>query len=162
MADHNRISAVLSDADIAEIEGHLDAIRAKLPFLITLTTQQRRELAKMGEKSIGFEEKCEAYMQSHPQFLPGYISLEEILKDRQLRTQLLRISPKAESYVNALDDTLMLTNSELWKADLAYYKSVQEAAKRGIADAEAIAADLSSRFTGGPRPTTPPPAAPAS
>ena len=148
MSTLNRISATLSDADVTELDGHLDAIRAKMPFLITLTTQERRELAKMGEKSIGFEEKCETYMQSHPQFLPGFVGLDDVSKGRALRSQLLHLLAQQQALLAAVQDTLMQIGSNVWSSDLAYYKSVQEAAKRGLPDAEAIYKDLSSRFPG--------------
>lgn len=156
MADLNRVSAVLSEADLLEIEAHLDAIRAKMPFLVSLTAQERRELAKLGEKSVGFEEKCETYMRSHPQFLPGFLSLEEINKDRALRSQLLRVRAKEQALADDTADTAMVTGSEVWRADLAYYKNVQEAAKHGVPGAEAIYQDLASRFPGNSRPATPP------
>ena len=158
MSSLNRISATLSDADITEIEGHLDAIRAKMPFLITLTAQERREKAKLGEKSMGFEEKCETYMQSHPQFMPGFVALEDVSKDRALRTQLLHLSAQHQALFAAIQDTLMLTGSDLWSSDLAYYKSVQEAARRGLPGAEAIYNDLKSRFPGTTHPAAPAPA----
>ena len=148
MSNLNHISATLSDADVTEIETHLAAIRAKMPFLITLTTQQRKELAKLGEKSVGFEEKCETYMQSHAQFMPGFIGQDEVTKDRTLRSQLLHLLAQQQALLAAMQDTLMQVSSDLWSSDLAYYKSVQEAAKRGVPDAEAIYKDLSSRFPG--------------
>ena len=148
MSNLNNISATLSDADVTEIEGHLDAIRTKMPFLITLTTQQRRELAKLGEKSVGFEEKCETYMQSHSQFMPGFVGQDEVTKDRTLRSQLLHLLAQQQALLAAMQDTLMQVSSDLWSSDLAYYKSVQEAAKRGLPGAEAIYKDLSSRFPG--------------
>ena len=42
----------------------------------------------------------------------------------------------------------MVVNSELWMADLAYYQNVRQAAKRGIAGAQAIYDDLKKRFPG--------------
>ena len=158
MSNLNRISATLSDADITEIEGHLAAIRAKMPFLITLTAKERRAKSKLGEKSMGFEEKCETYMLSNPQFMPGFIGLEEVDKDRTLRTQLLHLSAQHQALSATIQDTLMLTGSDLWSSDLAYYQSVQEAARRGLPGAEAIYNDLKSRFPGTAHPAAPVPA----
>jgi len=53
MAD-NRISANLSPADRQAVLDAVNAIRAKLPFLIDLTTEERRFLPKMGDKSRDF------------------------------------------------------------------------------------------------------------
>ena len=43
----------------------------------------------------------------------------------------------------------MVVSSEIWKADLAYYKNARDAALRGIAGAKTIYEDLSPRFPGG-------------
>ncbi len=56
MNNTNRISAQLTDGQIDEIIAGIQALQAKLGFLVRLSAQDRRELAKMGEKSIGFDE----------------------------------------------------------------------------------------------------------
>src|ERR1044071_2524572 len=129
MSNDNRVSAVLSDKDSAEILKSLQAIRARLPFLITLSGPERRRLAKMGTKSVGFDDKCVAYMQSNPEFLPGFLPIEEINKDRELRTRVMRFVAELDSLAQQVDDTLMAVSSEIWTADLAFYQSVREGAK---------------------------------
>lgn len=151
MTDDNRISAVLTPEDIDAIKTALGIVRAKLPFLVSLTPQDRREIAKMGDKSIGFDEKCALYMKTHPEFLPGFVDIEEVLKDRALRGQILEFSSLLDTTSQNVDDTLMLVNRDIWMADLAYYQSVREAAKRGRPGAQAIYDDLSSRFPGSSR-----------
>lgn len=42
MSHDNRISAVLSDEDVATVQGALTAIRGVLPFLVTLSVQERK------------------------------------------------------------------------------------------------------------------------
>src|SRR5690242_14566021 len=90
MGNDNRVSATLSAQDTADILAALQTIRSKVPFLVTLSAQERREMAKMGAKSVGFDDKCVAYMQSNPEFLPGFVPAEEVKKDRDLRTQMMR------------------------------------------------------------------------
>lgn len=48
MAD-NRISVSLSQADREAVMKAIATIREKLPFLIDLTTQERRSLPKLGD-----------------------------------------------------------------------------------------------------------------
>lgn len=62
MSNDNRISAVLSDEDVAAVQGALATIRGALPFLATLSAQERKELPRLGAKSVGFDEKCVTYM----------------------------------------------------------------------------------------------------
>jgi hypothetical protein len=145
MSNDNRISAVLSDEDVAAVQGALATIRGALPFLVTLSGQERRELPKMGTKSIGFDEKCTTYMANPAEFVPWYVDPAEVAKDRALRAQLLRFAIELETLSGSVDDTVRLVSSEVWMADLAYYQSVREAAHRGRDGAQDI---LSPRFPG--------------
>jgi hypothetical protein len=148
MTDDNRVSASISAADIQAVLGAVQTIRQKLPFLVSLTNQERQEIAKLGEKSVGFEEKCAAYMASNPEFLPGFVQIGEVTKDRALRAQILQFFSQFTSVCEAVNDTMLVIGSEIWMADLAYYQSVREAAKRGRPGAEAIYNDLRQRFPG--------------
>lgn len=49
---YQNINATLSDKDIQEIKAALQKIQEKLPFLITLSVEERRKLFKMGDKSL--------------------------------------------------------------------------------------------------------------
>ncbi len=150
MSNDNRVSAVLTAQDVTDILGSVAAIGAKLPFLINLSPQERRELPKMGDKSIGFDDKCRAYMGSHPEFIPGFVDVAEVNKDRELRLQMMRFYAALIALTDKVDDTLQVVSSEAWMADLAYYQSVREAAKRGRAGAQSIYEDLQQRFPGAP------------
>lgn len=161
MSSDNRISAVVPAEDVTEILGSIAAIRAKLPFLLTLSPQERRELPKMGDKSIGFDDKCRTYMGSNPEFLPGFVDLQEVNKDRELRAQLMRVYAELISLTDSVDDTLRVVASEAWMADLAYYQAVREAARRGRAGAQGIYEDLQQRFPGAPTKESRTPQAPA-
>ncbi len=161
MSTDNRISAQLTDTLVNEVIADIQAIRNKLAFLVNLSAQDRRELGRMGERSIGFDEKCANYMQAHPEFIPPFIDLSELARDRALRAQLLRIAPHSTRLADAIDDAVLLTNSDIMGADLSYYQSVRAAGKRGIANAQAIYDDLRTRFPGGGRSANESPTPPA-
>lgn len=146
--------------DITDINAALTTVRTKLPFLISITNQERQELAKLGEKTVGFHDKCLNYMSTNPEFLPGFISTAEVTKDQALRNQVGQFEPNLRTLMESVSDTLMLLGSELLMADLAYYQSVREAAKRGRPGADTIYNDLRTRFPGSsPQPAPPAPAA---
>lgn len=148
MTRDNRLSAQLEAGAIDTILQALTAVRAQLPFLVTLTPQERKELPKLGEKTVGFDEKCVSYMQSNPELLPGFVDIAEVQKDRDLRTQLLRFAADLQSLAQQVDDSLTVLGSEILMADLAYYQSAREAARRGRPGAQGIYEDLRSRFPG--------------
>ena len=149
MPDYNRISAELIDQDIAELRALVTAARSKLPFLIGLSTQERKELAKLGEKTVGFDEKIQAYMLTNPEFQPGFVDRAEVHKDRLLRTRFMSFLAEFMTLAEHMDDTMTILGSEILMADLAYYQSVREAAKRGLPGAQQIYDDLRPRFPGG-------------
>lgn len=149
MPDFKRISAELSDQDITELRALVVAARSKLPFLRNLTTQERKELAKLGDKTVGFDEKVQAYMVTNPEFVPGFIDTAEVHKDRLLRTRFMGFLSEFMTLAEHMDDTMTILGSEILMADLAYYQSVREAAKRGVPGAQQIYDDLRTRFPGG-------------
>jgi hypothetical protein len=51
MAKKNKISAVLSDADKATAITNIKAAKAKLPFLISMTIDERKKNAKWQAKA---------------------------------------------------------------------------------------------------------------
>lgn len=146
MPSDNQVSAVLTDAIVAEILQHLTAIEALLPFLIS--REEGDTSVMLGEKSVGFDEKTANYMAAHPEFLPGYIILTEVLKDRALREQLNKILPVLKLLAKKVQNTYDVVGNELMIANLAYYSSTDDAAKRGVASAKNIHDDLATRFPG--------------
>ena len=111
----------------------------------------------MGEKSVGFVEKCRGYMTTNPEFLPGFIQVSEVDKDQALRVKVLGVFAELKTLFDSIGDTTMVLSGEIWLACLAYYQSVREAARRKRAGAEVIYNDLKTRFPG----ATPPPVTPA-
>ena len=157
MADDNRISATISDADIAIILTKLQDCIALLPWLFSISDEDKMVMPKMGDKSVGFDDKCGGYMGSNPEFLPGFVHIAEVLKDRALRAQVLKFLPQFLVFVEMLKDTFMVINSEIWMADLAYYQGVREGKRRGLPGADTIFNDLRQRFPGNPQPAPPGP-----
>jgi hypothetical protein len=150
MSIDNQISAVLSAESVQAILGHVAAIRELMPFLITLTADERRRLATMADKLIGFEDKAKVYMNSNPEFMPGFLPLSEVTKDRELRGPMSMIFTAVSALTYTLDDTYLKLNSEIHKGNLAYYNTVKEAASRGIPGAKAIYEDMQKHYPGAP------------
>jgi len=158
MTEDNRVSANLTAAQITAILAAVQAIHTEVDsFVVSVSNQDRQEIPKMGAKSVGFDDKCAGYMASNPEFLPGFIAIAEVTKDRGLRAQLLEFIPQLRTLMEGLEDTLLVVNSEIWMADLAYYQSVREAKRRGRTGADTIYNDLRERFPGTPQPVTPTP-----
>ncbi len=148
MPDDNRISADVSDVDKATILQKIDEIRELLPFLASLTPDERQTLPKLGEKTLAFDVKASNYMETNPKLVPGFVEMPELIKDRALYTPLAEIVRALSALNNAVDDTATLVGHEIYIAELAFYQNVRQAAKRGITGAQTIFDDLKTRFPG--------------
>jgi hypothetical protein len=148
MPNDNRISAVVLPADKAAILTKLTEINALLPFLINLTKDERITLPKLGTASLAFDEQCTSYMASAPNLVPPFVDAAEVNKDRALRLVLADLLRESKKLCEKLDDTLLLVGSEIWMADLSFYQTVRQAAKRDVPGADTVYDELRVRFPG--------------
>lgn len=142
---YQNITASVSEADIQQIKAALATIEEKLPFLITLTAEERRKLFKMGDKSLAFVNNSLNAAQSNPDILPASFDLDEFLRDYQLATTLTDILFRLQQLTEKVDDTRMAVSSEAMSSSLTVYNYVKAAAKitPGL---KIIAEQLGDRF----------------
>jgi hypothetical protein len=145
---YQNISAELTNEDREYILTRLNEITARLPFLVNLTLDERRGLSKMGDKSVAFVTKAMDYASTNLEFVPPYLNVPELTKDANLANQLLTINNVIQILAEKIDDTLMAVGAEAYSASRTFYNSVKNAAKEAVPGADAIASDLSARFTG--------------
>lgn len=148
MTDNNRISAELTQQQIDDISAAIATIHTNLDFLINLSAQDRREMPKMGDKTLAFDEKCASHMAAHPEMVPGFVDVAEVTKDRTLRLPLADIERELNELCDMVNDTLLQVSSEIYIADLSFYASVRDAARRNVPGADVIYAELQERFPG--------------
>jgi len=84
MATQNLVSACLTAETRADVLEKLTAIKKSLGFLLTLKTDQRQSLVKVGNGYAPFVEKAYNIANSHPEILPGVFDVSEFKKDYQL------------------------------------------------------------------------------
>lgn len=65
------ITATVAPADVAAIKAAIATIQQKLPFLISLTDQERKSLPKTGPNSLSFVEHAQTAADNNPTILPG-------------------------------------------------------------------------------------------
>ena len=142
---YQNISAKLTAADLQDIKTALATIETKLPFLIHLTTEERRKLFKMGNKSLAFVNNSLTAAQSNPDILPASFDLSEFSSDYQLAATLSEVHLRLQQLTEKVDDTLMAVSSEAMTSSLTVYDYVKTAAKK-TPGLKAIADQLSERF----------------
>ena len=135
----NRIDASLSVAARDEILELIAQIRAKLPFLIDLSPEERQTLPKMGDKSRAFVSGALQLAEQDDQYLPRSFDVPEMRKDVELADALDPIAVALRQLSEFVDDTYIEVGSEAYTAALVVYQSAkrngQGAALDGLLDA---------------------------
>ncbi|MDH4444290.1 MAG: hypothetical protein QE267_04085 [Akkermansiaceae bacterium] len=141
----NRITAQLLEADRKAVLDAFTTILTKLPFLVDLTPDDRRELPKMGDKSVAFVRKSVEMAQEGADYLPGAFDAAEFKSDMALYDALIPFLQKATKLQELLDDTLVLIGSDLYVAALDHYAAAKRSGDTGGLDG--LMGELGKRFT---------------
>ena len=148
---NNRIAFQISDADLQAVQAALQTLQAKLvPLLINLGPDDRRQLPKMGPKTVDFVSRTLSYTRGNPQFQPSFVDIDDFTIDLAAVAQLRELMQPLAQITDMVEDTLLLSGSEALTAALSCYQAFKGAAKANAPGAATIAADLATRFPGRP------------
>jgi hypothetical protein len=142
---YQNITGSLSPEDMQQIKAALQTIQKKLPFLITLSTEERRRLFKMGDKSLAFVNNSLTAAQSNPDILPASFDIQEFVRDYQLAATLTELLIALRQLSEQVDDTLLAVGSEAMSSSLTVYDYVKTAAKK-TPGLKRLAEQLGDRF----------------
>jgi hypothetical protein len=149
MSQQNLISFSISESDLNDVNSAIATLKTKLySKLKTLSTADRVEMPKMGDKTTAFVQKSYEYAKQNADLIPAFLNLDDFNTDVQAIDTLRSVYIQLEQITDAIDDTLVLSGSEAYQAALIFYNSVKNGAKAKIGNSETIYADLSSRFPG--------------
>jgi hypothetical protein len=147
MSQTNQIALQIAEKDLTEIKECIQKLQTVLmPYLKTLSPDDRAELPKMGNKTFSFVQKSLEYCRQNPDLVPQFLNVADFEVDlggfetvRSLYQPLLQIT-------DALADTMTLSGSEAYTAALIFYSAAKNAAKSKVPKAETICDDLSAHF----------------
>lgn len=143
----NRVSIELTPEALTKCEDAIKTLKTELePYLIALTSTERRDIPKMSDKTYAFVKKIITYTDENPQFLPYFMDADELKTDFNAVSQLNKIFTPLNQLTSLLDDTIKQSGGEAYLTGLAYYNSVKQANKMDIPDAKPIYDDLKKRF----------------
>ncbi|MBD2437193.1 hypothetical protein [Nostoc sp. FACHB-110] len=139
-----KVSAKLSSADREAVMQAIATIKDKLPFLVDLTTEERKSLPKLGDKSRAFVSKALEIAAQNPDFLPRSFDVDEMRRDIELFEALYPILLSLTQLQELVDDTSVAVGSEAYAAGLLVYNYAKASGKG--AGLETMVDDLGRRF----------------
>lgn len=119
------VSAVLSAQDLQAVIQAIQQAEAKMPFLITLSLEERQELTKMGPKSVNFVSDAAETVKTFPNIIPPSFDKVEFTKDVDLVKALVTAKMYIDSLQQKVDDTLLEVGSEAMTKGLDVYAQVR-------------------------------------
>lgn len=106
------MSIALADETITGIKALAAQARALMPFLQTLTANDRIGLYKMGPKRLAWVMECLQAAKNHPEVLPSFFQTAEFERSYELARDLSDIRATFKSLYTDVDDTTMGAGSE--------------------------------------------------
>ncbi len=148
----NKLNLILTDEEKTAVQANVQNLTASiLEKLVSLTTSERVEMLKMGDKSMAFVEKAYEYANQYPQMAPNYLDMDGFKADWDAYKYLRNLKQSLLPLMEALDDSTMAAGSEAYQASLLYYQGVKMAAQNNIAGAREMHDDLQKRWPGRPK-----------
>jgi hypothetical protein len=155
---NNRLNITATAAQITAVKAAFQTILTNLPFLVGLTSDERKSLTTIDVSNKAFTEDAINAGVNNATLVPSYLSIANIKNDLTLFAQLDELTGIANQLCERIEDTKMLAGSEAYAAALALYKTFGSAADAGVPGVDSIVEQLKKRFatSTGNAVTTPP------
>jgi len=116
-----KILGVISPESRGKIKTNFDGVKEELPFLISLTKEERKKLRKIGPGRKGYVQEVNTASNANSSALAAGFNLNDFNSKLALYNALSEIRSWANPLMDSLDSTLMALGSELMKeSDEAY------------------------------------------
>jgi len=126
----------------------LAQLKAKFPFGIKLTDDQKKRLPKLDDARIPFADKGLFYGEQQPLIVPPYTDLGEYKVDLNFVKATRRVGSELASIAEMVSDTRMAAGADAYQAALSIYSSAKNAAKQGVPGTQTIVDEMGKLFDG--------------
>ena len=142
---YQNIDASISAVDLQAIKDAFATIKQKLPFLVSLTVDERKSTFKAGPNSLSFVHDALSAAEGYPDIFPNSFSTPAFRKDVDLFSVLTELGTSAESLSSQIDDTRLAVGGEAMQQGSQVYTYVKAAAD-ATPGLKPIAEQLGERF----------------
>ena len=127
------LTETMSVKDLQAVEVALNAVREKLPSLVTLTRQERAQMPPPRHQQLVVMELALATARENPTLIPGNVDLTRFEQEVRLVLQLDKCCTQLERITAEVRDTLCVVASDTLKATAEVRAHVLAASKRAPA-----------------------------
>ena len=145
--NENRISIEMTTEKVEEIKALLAQVEEKLPFLISLTADERTQFPSLNRDNELFVVETMHAAEQHQAVLPAYINTDEMAKDLELFQQLSRVMLRLNHLHQKVQDTMQIAGAEAFGTALVVNNMFQIAAKMGVDGMDEVSTRLTEVFS---------------
>jgi len=113
---------------------------------VGLTAKDRKRMLRLGPKTMDFVGVAFEIASNYSALLPEHISVKEFEVDHVGAQQLFSLQVKLESFLQKLNDLVVVAGSEALQAALAVYASVRFAHTQKVPGAKALYEKMKSKY----------------
>jgi hypothetical protein len=143
MAKTNQIHATLTAEQMTAISSSIETIRQNLPFLVDISGEEIRRLAKAGDLSEAFLQKALTLAEQSPEILPRNFAIEEFRADMALAENLEEIALALKPLLERINNTVIVARSDAYGHALITYDRSKKSVDQGLTG---VTRDLGQRF----------------
>lgn len=146
---NNNLTFNLATGVVQQIIAHLQAISNLLPFLMSLTPEERQSLSTVSDARWPYVEKCAEYCKNHRGKIGmAQEDLDELLLTLQNFENLRLLYGLARDLLVGLRDTKMQVGANLYRQSRAGHATIEIARMKGRPGVESILEELDKLFEG--------------
>jgi hypothetical protein len=146
MKENQHVQAIPQEVIARLREKARELVELLAPYAIALTPEERRDLPKMGEKTVSFVEKAHELAEANPGLRPPFLDMAAFGIDLRDALSLLVVDNTTRQALETVSDIELLAGSEAYQAALSFYNYVKVLAAQDVPNAKAIYEALRQRF----------------
>jgi len=109
---YQEISATVTDQNMQAVKDAITAVQTALPFLISLTEAERKQLHKTGASRLSFVQNAAQAAQDNPNILPASFDEDGFQSNVALFTAMTEINTLVAQLASQIDDTHLAVGVE--------------------------------------------------
>lgn len=141
----NNISATFLPEDVKSVLTDIENIESKMPFLVNVTSKDKKARQQMGANSFGYVQYGLATAKNNDGILARSFSVEEYQKDSDTSVGVLQVYNRLTPLYQKLKDTLSLLGQDLMDQTNEVYSAVKREAKTNGA-LKSVAEEMGKRY----------------
>ena len=135
---HLKVSIMLINGIISEIEVMMDEFITDVNFQNTLTGTERKRLVGAGLRNYGFIEKSLDIASENPQFNPPNFSTQRMGQEYLEFEHVRQLSFVLQQFSQIVNDYMMLSSNSLYRDALRIYGSLREQSRNRVPGADPL------------------------